>query len=363
MRSRIDQVFRDPIMWNSEGPFLPTRGIRSCAIYLFILLGGEYAHGVVDRWVLLQPFEADHELWWGRVQPTDVLEQEGHHGLHVLGVVGCAGILVFLEDVLNLLGELGDLLFQGGNEQGHGCRTGGDDEVFETLGFSHRELCREHSSPRVPEEIEVVLDFEVFEEVDEFCDKERDGPELDVTLPLGDVGRHSSADLIVEDDGDFVFGPEVGEGEHVIVNDARTSMKDDQGTALSVGEVTVDLVPGLGGLAGARDDKIDLAGSEAFGGHGTSEGVTMGRKELSSEPRGVSLFYLPSGYFFRPGRRQANRASAVCCRARHSVERGIPLGATGTGILVIRSSQLFSRRQGVRDDDQDSRTRPRMERI
>ena len=285
-------------MWNSEGPFLPTRGIRSCAVYLFILLGGEYAHGVVDRWVLLQPFETDHELWWGRVQPTDVLEQEGHHGLHVLGVVGCSGILVFLEDVLDLLGELGDLLLQGGDKQRHGCRTGGDDEVLETLGFSHRELCREHSSPRVPEEIEVVLDFEVFEEIDEFGDEERDGPELDVTLLFWDVGRHSSADLVVEDDGDLVFGPEVGEGKHVVVNDARTSMKDDQGTVLSVGEVTVYFVPGLGGLAGARDNEINLAGGEAFGGHGTSEGAILGRRGLSSEPRGVSLFLSTLGVFF-----------------------------------------------------------------
>ena len=191
------------------------------------MLGGEYVHGVVDRWVLLQPMEADHELWWGWVGPTDVLKQEGHHSLGVLGVVGGASILVFLEDVLDLLGELGDLLLQGSDEQPHRCRTGGEDEILETLGFGHRELCGEHASPRIPQEIEIVLDFEVFEEVVEFGDEEGDGPELDVTVLFGEMGRHSAADLVVEDNGDFIFGPEVGEGEHVIVNDAWTSMEDN----------------------------------------------------------------------------------------------------------------------------------------
>jgi len=36
-----------------------------------------------------------------------------------------------------------------------------------------------------------------------------------------------------------------------------------------VGEVTIDLIPGLGGLASARDGEVDLAGSETFSGHGT----------------------------------------------------------------------------------------------
>lgn len=182
---------------------------------------------MVDSWVLLQPLEADHKLWWGWVQPTDVLEHEGHHGLHVLRVVGGTGILVFLEGVLDLLGKLGDFLLLRGDKQRHRCRTRGEDEVLETPGFSQSELCRELGSPRIPYEIEIFPDLEVFEEIVEFVDEELDGPKLDVTVLFGDVGRHSAADLVVENDGNFVFGPEVGKGEHIIVDNAWTPMEDN----------------------------------------------------------------------------------------------------------------------------------------
>ena len=129
----------------------------------------------------------------------------------------------------------------------------------------------------------------MFEEIVEFGDEELDGPELDVTFLLGKMGRHSAADLVVEDDGDLVFGPEVGEGEHVIVNDTRTSMEDDQGSVFFVGEVTVDLVPGLGGLTGTRHDEIDLAGRQTFSGHGTSRGW-LGKEGYQANC-GVPAFY------------------------------------------------------------------------
>ena len=64
------------------------------------------------------------------------------------------------------------------------------------------------------------------------------------------------------------------------------------------GEVTVDLVPGLSGLAGARDGEIDLAGSEALSRHGGRGRVT----ELSA--RSVSHFCLPLEHFFRASRRE-----------------------------------------------------------
>ena len=117
----------------------------------------------------------------------------------------------------------------------------------------------------------------MFEEIIEFVDEELDGPELYVTLLFWDVGRHSTADLVVEDDGDFVLGPEVGEGEHVIVDDTWASMEDHQGSVFLVGEVPVDLVPGLGCLAGAWHGEVDLAGGETFRGHGSSRGVVGGR--------------------------------------------------------------------------------------
>jgi len=109
-----------------------------------------YAHGMIDRRVLLQPSEAGHELCRGRVQPADIIEQEGHHSLLVLGVIGGTIVLVFLEDILDLLGELSDLLLLRGYKKRHRGWTGCKDKVLETLGFGHGELGREHSSPRMP---------------------------------------------------------------------------------------------------------------------------------------------------------------------------------------------------------------------
>ena len=193
--------------------------------------------------------------------------------MHVLWVVGGTGVLVFLEGILGILGELGDLLPQGDDEQRHRGWAGGEDEVLETLWFGHGEFCREHSSPRIPQKIEIFLDLEVPEEIIELVDEELDGPELYVTLLFGDMGRHSTADLVVEDDGDLVLGPEIGEGEHVIVDDAWASVEDHQGAMFPVGEVPVDLVPGLGDLPGARHGEVDLASDEAFSGHGSSRRV------------------------------------------------------------------------------------------
>ena len=85
--------------------------------------------------------------------------------MHVLWVVGGTSVLVFLEGLLDVLGEFGQLLLLGGDEQRHRSWAGGEDEILETLGFGHRELGRKHSSPRIPQKIEVVLDVEVFEEI------------------------------------------------------------------------------------------------------------------------------------------------------------------------------------------------------
>ena len=222
---------------------------------------------MVDRWILLQPVEADHELWRGWIQPADMFEQEGHHSTLVLGVVGCPSVLVFLERVLDLLGKFGEFLLLGDPKKFHRCRTGGKDKVLEALWLGGSKLCCEHGTPRVAQKVEIVVYFEVFEEVVEFGDEELDGPEVTVTVLLWEMGGHPAADLVVEDDRYLGFGPEIGEGEHVVVNNAWTSVKDDKRAVLSVYEIPVDLVPGLGGLLSARDDEIDLSCDEAFDGH------------------------------------------------------------------------------------------------
>lgn len=102
---------------------------------------------MVDGGVLLQPLQTDQELGRGRVQPADVLEQEGHHSFHVLWIIRGTGFLVFFEDILYFLRQLGELPLLRDDEQRHGSRTGGEDEVFETFWFGHSELCCEHGTP------------------------------------------------------------------------------------------------------------------------------------------------------------------------------------------------------------------------
>ena len=137
---------------------------------------------MIDRWVLLQPIKTRHEFCRRRVQSADVLKQEGHHGFLVFWIVGCTSILVFLEGFLDLLGELGEFLLPRCHEKFHRCWTGGEDEVLEALWFGCCELCCEHPSPRVTQKIEILVDFEVFEQVVELGDEEVDGPEANVTL-------------------------------------------------------------------------------------------------------------------------------------------------------------------------------------
>ena len=123
---------------------------------------------MVDCGVLPQPREVGHELCRGRFQPTDMFEQEGHYGFLVLRVVGCTSVLVFFERVLDLLGKFGDLLLLRGHDKFHQCRTGGKDEVLEALRFGGNELCRQHSTPRIAQQVEIVGDFDVLEEEVEF---------------------------------------------------------------------------------------------------------------------------------------------------------------------------------------------------
>ena len=181
---------------------------------------------MVDRRVLLQQLEAGHELCRGRFQPAHMSEQEEHRGLLVFRVIGCTGVLVFLERLLDLFGKLGQDLLLTVNKKRNRCRAGGKDKVLEALWLGGSELCRKYGTPRMAHKVEIFVDLEMSEEVVEFGDEELDGPEVMVSIFLSKMGGFPAADLVVEDDRDLVFGPEIGEGDQIVVGKAGTSVKD-----------------------------------------------------------------------------------------------------------------------------------------
>ena len=86
---------------------------------------------------------------------------------------------------------------------------------------------REHAAPRLPEHVVAVVNAKMVEEVVQLVDEELHGPERGVTGLLLQVCRLATADLIVEDDGNLTCLCEVGDGEQVVMRDARATGEDD----------------------------------------------------------------------------------------------------------------------------------------
>ena len=106
-------------------------------------------------------------------------------------------------------------------------------------------------------------DLEVRQKVVELGDKELDRPELG-RLAL-QVTRLTAADLVVEDNGDTTVCSESRVWKDVIMGDAWTAVKDDEGRLAGGEEVAEDLIPCLQGLAFV--DKVDLASRNGGGRH------------------------------------------------------------------------------------------------
>ncbi len=93
MSSRIDHVFNEPVIWNSDGPFLPDCDeLRS---------GREWdafdLHGHVHSRILLDRTECLYDIRGHGVQTADVTRVEDAHRVVVLLRVGCTVRLMFVQ--------------------------------------------------------------------------------------------------------------------------------------------------------------------------------------------------------------------------------------------------------------------------
>ena len=105
---------------------------------------------------------------------------------------------------------------------------------------------REHGSPRVAEQVEVVPDPQVHEQVVQLVHEEVHCPETRWLVPK--VGRPSNANLVVEDDGDAVERMQLCVGQHVVVGHSRPAVEGDE-RAVATLWVSDHLVPGAVRLA------------------------------------------------------------------------------------------------------------------
>lgn len=92
--SSIVQVFKDPITWNSDGPFLHRhqRAIRHCC--------QSHEHRHVDRVVLFHPLKALQELDGPGIEPAEVALVEDLYGVFILLRVRRLSLLVLNNGVL-----------------------------------------------------------------------------------------------------------------------------------------------------------------------------------------------------------------------------------------------------------------------
>ena len=75
---------------------------------------------------------------------------------------------------------------------------------MESLWLSDSVASTKQTAPGLPDDIVVILDPEVLEQVVEFSEEERDGPELSVAHLLGEVSGFADSELIVHYYGDGV---------------------------------------------------------------------------------------------------------------------------------------------------------------
>lgn len=128
---------------------------------------------------------------------------------------------------------------------------------MQTFRLSTRPPRHQHSTPRLPQYIIVVLNSEVMDEVVEFGHEELFRPELFILVLLGEMGRLSPAKLVVEDDDGARVG-QVCDGEKVVVAHPRSAVYHDEGTLCRLLEITEDLAVRKAFLVYTRRMEWDL---------------------------------------------------------------------------------------------------------
>ena len=110
------------------------------------------------------------------------------------------------------------------NPQLHGRGGAGNDQALQTWGMAYSKPSPKHSSPGVPEQVEIILDAEVLQELLELCQEQLLCPEGRIATLFWEVSGLPISELVVKDDGDAVGAGQVGEGKEVVVDDAGATV-------------------------------------------------------------------------------------------------------------------------------------------
>ena len=146
--------------------------------------------------------------------------------LLVLFRVRRAILLVFIQRLLYPLGKAIPQTIARFDPELHRRRAVGDDQPIQSLGLVNSVASAQHAAPRMPKDI-VVGNLEVLEEVIELVEEQLHGPELGIESLFGKMGGEAGAQLIVQDDGNAVFGRQVVDGEQVVMAYSRAAVKAD----------------------------------------------------------------------------------------------------------------------------------------
>lgn len=138
-------------------------------------------------------------------------------------------LLVPVQRLLDLLGELGFQLDLGFDPQRHGCGCREKNEVFQAGRVLDGEGGSEHASPRLAYDV-VFLDLEGADEVLELVDEELDSPKVCVTHFLWEMGREAVADLVIDNEGARSSICRVRQDFKVLGGDSWPTVKAYEGT-------------------------------------------------------------------------------------------------------------------------------------
>ena len=111
-------------------------------------------------------------------------------------------------------------------------------------------MAEEVELPAIPRQPEMA------NEVVELGAEELFGPECGVAVLRGKMCGAAASDLVVEQDGDAVVFPEVGQAEKVVVRNARAAVQGDEGGPCKT-ERSDERVEGVSWFVGSGDGKRD----------------------------------------------------------------------------------------------------------
>jgi hypothetical protein len=124
-----------------------------------------------------------------------------------------------------------------------------EDEPLKSRWLASGEFDSETAAPTLAEDMVAmasIVEAKTTYQVVQFVDKEAGLPKGSITSRLAEMCGFRAADLIVENDGNFVMRPKVTKGLDILMARSRTAMQDNYGRRLEM--ISIDLVVCFAGL-------------------------------------------------------------------------------------------------------------------